>query len=216
MEDVNWYANCVATVAALLSGWSLGWQIKSNWWDRPNIVLEDCRVSTESEITAEGQKVDLGWVAQVTVSNTGNAETTLRSLEWEFDYGPDDRRSSIFVAGTVLGDEIGAITITSEDVSPDERKLTIEADAGEVFRPIILGRNHGGEPRAYRIGPYAVRGHLDETIRARPVASFVDRKDRTRRFHPKRHGVVRQNGPWVLTPLPGRQGLPQAIGIIEN
>jgi len=67
----DWYANAVATFAAVIGGWSLGWQFKSNWWDRPNIVLEEGRISIESKY-ADGRRIDLGWLAEVTVSNTGN------------------------------------------------------------------------------------------------------------------------------------------------
>ena len=41
----------VATVAGVAGVFSLGWQIKSKWWDRPNIVLSDVRVSAESVIS---------------------------------------------------------------------------------------------------------------------------------------------------------------------
>ena len=33
------YADWVATIAGVAGVSSLGWQIKSKWWDRPHIVL---------------------------------------------------------------------------------------------------------------------------------------------------------------------------------
>ena len=82
MADVDIYADVVATTAAGLAAWSLGWQIKSNWWDRPNIVFENDRVAIERRYDRTlGDTIDLGWTAQVTVSNTGNADTTLLAVD---------------------------------------------------------------------------------------------------------------------------------------
>lgn len=198
MADV--YADVVATLASAIALSSLAWQMKVNWWDRPLLVFDDERVAIgNTGDPSTGRMIFLGWSAQVTISNTGNAETTLQSLEWEFDSAPEvgPRPHPIFVAGSAVSK---AVIVNVTDTAPGVSKATIEADAGSEFQPVVMGRNHA-QRYTYRIGPTAVDGFLREATRARPVARFIDRKGR---FGPKRHGVEVKHGDWTLAPRPDR------------
>ncbi|MDV3130007.1 hypothetical protein M1247_34245 [Mycobacterium sp. 21AC1] len=206
--SADWYANVVSTLALLAGGGSLLWQVKSNWWDRPNIVFEDDRVAIERRLDG-GETIDLGWTAQVTVSNTGNAETTLLAVEWEFDSAPDDQ-PGVSVAGNILDK---AITTNVEETAPGIFKMTLGPDDGSEFQPIVLGRNHSHRYE-YHVGTHALSVRLAETTRARPVARIVDRK---RQFGAKRHGVMAIYGEWSLSPRTDRQrGTPLPPGIRED
>jgi hypothetical protein len=86
---------------------------ESKWWDRPNIVLSDVRVSAESVISGrmtggapthgfDHQVTETGWSVSVTVSNTGDAATTLLGVRWESDYESAGNPRT-FVVGTTMG-----------------------------------------------------------------------------------------------------------------
>ncbi|UNB55481.1 hypothetical protein [Mycolicibacterium sp. YH-1] len=204
MSDV--YANVVSTIAAVMGGWALGWQIKANWWNRPNVVFEDDRVAGASRWHHDGSgRTFLGWEAQVTISNTGDVETTLVSLEWEFDRAPE-RGDSIFVAGNAVDP---TLTVTVTDISPGVQKKIIGPDDGDEFQPVVLGRNHSKQ-FVYRVGPLGLEGHLGKSTRARPIVRFIDRK---RTFGPKRHGVSVVHGDWTLAPSERPSGSPLPPGI---
>jgi hypothetical protein len=199
--DAAGYANVVATLAFVLAAVSLFWQIKSNLWDRPNIVFMQDRVMTQtSQDPSTGREADLGWLAEVIVSNTGNFETTILSVEWEFDCAPNDD-PSIFVGGTIGED---GRTTDREDIAPGQTKTTLKALEDNPFQQTVMGRNHS-KPYAYRIGPTTVDGPLRDVTRARPVAQVIDRK---------RHGVTVKHGDWTLAPGRHRKGpLPPEIRV---
>jgi hypothetical protein len=101
------YADEVATGAAIVGVGALGWQISSSWWDRPYLILQDDHVSNETgHVYSTHTTIETRWwSAEVTVSNTGNAETTVLGVQWEFAYESADLPTT-FVAGSVMGDEL--------------------------------------------------------------------------------------------------------------
>ncbi|KUH73662.1 hypothetical protein AU184_07280 [Mycolicibacterium novocastrense] len=197
------YADVVATMAALGTLGLYAWQVKLLYWNRPNIAFEGERVMTQEE-HGPGRVNHLGWVAEVTVTNTGDADTTLLALEWEFDAVPDSDDPSIFVAGNT---GLDGLTIDVQETAPGVTKTTFQPDEGNEFEPIVMGRNHV-KLYQYRIYPFALEGKLANSTRARPVAKFVHRSRR-------KHGIQVTRGNWNLVPRPDRDG-PFPPGIVPQ
>jgi hypothetical protein len=85
------YADIVASIAAAVAATSLGWQIKGKWWDRPAIVVDGVTASslveqsatmTGAGIVHAGVAQTTGWHFALTVSNVGDAATTLLGCSW--------------------------------------------------------------------------------------------------------------------------------------
>lgn len=179
----------MSSIAIVLSLLSLGWQVKLNWWDRPHLVLEDERVA--AEFTSGGLT---GWSARVTVSNTGNAETQLLLVLWEFER-ESGSSPSIHVLGSITGHEMAVEMTQSLELQRGDYRQILPGDRDTAFQPTILGRNHS-RTYEFELAPIALES-LQHCHRARPVVKFVDRK---RRFGPTRHGVGISYGPWCVTP----------------
>ncbi|MDM2078757.1 hypothetical protein PP338_00740 [Mycobacteroides abscessus] len=179
----------MSSIAIVLSLLSLGWQVKLNWWDRPHLVLEDERVAAEF---SSGRLT--GWSARVMVSNTGNAETQLLAVLWEFER-ESGSSPSIHVLGSISGPEMAVEMTQSPELQLGKYRQILPGDRETAFQPTVLGRNHS-RTYEFELAPIALDS-LKQCHRARPVAQFVDRK---RRFGPKRHGVGTAYGTWCITP----------------
>jgi hypothetical protein len=85
----------------------------------------------------------------------------------------------VYVSGNVV-DQVLSVNI--EDTAPRVRKLTLGPDEASEFPPVVMGRNHS---QRLSIGCHrsALDGRLGKTMRARPVARFIER-----------HGVALNHG----------------------
>jgi hypothetical protein len=150
------YADAIALTALVVSASALGWQINikrrddkiKRRDDRPNLIMENPHVTTDRE----------SWCASVIVANVGNVQTTLMSIEWEFEY--ESNRPGIIVGGPAVGNTWE----TDRGVLP--------RDAGQQFVRRVLGQNQKVESQI-RIDPDAFQ--LRESHRARPVVQFIIR-----------------------------------------
>jgi hypothetical protein len=199
------YAEVVATCAGLVSLLSLGWQVKSKWWDRPNIVLSDVRVSAEFVTRAQATgdpptasilgQMETGWAASVTVTNTGDAQTTVLDVRWEFEYEVAGHPRT-FIAGTTqaTAPQTELVDLTGVGLGSIRRLVP---DSGAPFQPQSLERNQSAS-FSYEIGlPAIVLLDLRQSHQARPAVDYVDRR---RRFGPQAHGPVTMQGDWLPTP----------------
>lgn len=202
MADV--YADVVATLAFGAAASSLGWQVKIKWWDRPNIVLTNVRISAEMAVSGQmggdpprnlgRSELVNGCTLALTASNTGDAQTTVLDVRWELDYGAPGQ-SRTFVAGTTLGPP--QYQVTDARMAGGELSQILAPDDRLPFAPIQLERNQSAS-FAYRIGlPAMSLLNLRGSYRMRPLVQFVDRK---RRLGPPSHGPVTMVGDWLFTP----------------
>ncbi|MGO8940702.1 MAG: hypothetical protein ACLQLO_27545 [Mycobacterium sp.] len=202
MPDV--YANAVSTIALAVAGSSLGWQIKSKWWDRPKIVLANVRVSSEGKLSGEMtgdlrttalRHIETGWSTSVVVTNAGDAQTTLLDVRWQFDYESAGYPRT-FIPGTVVDGPLETQMTDARKAGSGLIRLLVP-DGGKPFEAKVLERNQSAS-FTYQIGLGAIELlDLRRSHQARPVIDYIDRK---RRFGPQAHGPVTMHGRWCPTP----------------